>query len=118
MPRVSKGAASRQAKKRVMKATSGFHGAPGRQFRLSKEGMIKAGVNARIGRKQKKRHYRALWITRLSAACQMRGIRYSQFIDGCKKANIELNRKMLSEIAIYDSAAFDALVDQAKAAIA
>lgn len=82
-------------------------------YRLAKEAVIRAEVNARVGRKRRKRDFRGLWITRLSAACRQRGIRYSQLIDGCKKANIAINRKMLSEIAISDPAAFDAIVKAA-----
>ena len=118
MPRVRKGAARRQAKKRIFKAVKGYRGSPGRLYRLAKEATVRAAVQARIGRKIRKRDFRALWITRLSAACAQRDIRYSQFINGCKKANIELNRKMLSEIAIADPAGFDAVVEAAKAALA
>ncbi len=78
---------------------------------------MRADVNARIGRKLKKRDFRGLWIIRLSAACRQRDIRYSQFINGCKKAEIGLNRKMLSEIAIADEAGFDAIVEKVKAAL-
>ena len=117
MPRVRKGAARRQSKKRVLKAVRGHRGAAGRLYRLAKEASVRAAVNARIGRKLKKRDYRSLWIIRLSAACRAREISYSCFINGCKKAGIELNRKMLSEIAIADSAGFDAIVEQAKAAL-
>ena len=117
MPRVRKGAARRQAKKRVFKAVKGHRGPQSNQIRLAKEAMVRANVNARIGRKLKKRDYRGLWIIRLSAACNERGIRYSQFINGCKKAKIELNRKMLSEIAIGDPAGFDNIVEKAKAAL-
>ena len=113
MPRVRKGAARHQAKKRVLKAVKGYRGATGKQYRLAKEARIRAGVNARIDRKQKKRDFRGLWIIRLSAACRQRGIRYSQFINGCKKANIALNRKMMSEIAVDDPKAFDAIVEAA-----
>jgi large subunit ribosomal protein L20 len=118
MPRVRKGAAARQAKKRVLKAVKGYRGAVRTQIRLAKEARTRAEVNARVGRRLKKRDYRALWIIRLSAACQQRGMRYSQFINGCKKAGIELNRKMLSEIAIADEAGFDQIVEQVKAALA
>jgi large subunit ribosomal protein L20 len=116
MPRVRKGAARRQAKKRILKAVKGHRGAAGRQYRLAKEANVRANVNARIDRKRRKRDFRGLWITRLSAACRQRGIRYSEFINGCKKANIALNRKMLSEIAIDDPKAFDAVVEAAGAA--
>ena len=118
MPRVRNGSARRQTSNRVLKAVKGHRGAAGRQLRLAKEAVVRAGVNARIGRKLKKRQYRAMWITRLSAACNQNGITYSRFIDGCKKAQIDLNRKMLSEIAIYDAEAFSKIVEQAKAAIA
>ena len=117
MPRVRKGAAARQAKKRVLKAVKGYRGATRTQIRLAKEARVRAEVNARVGRRLKKRDYRSLWIIRLSAACKQRGMRYSQFINGCKKAGIELYRKMLSEIAIADEAGFDAIVEQVKAAL-
>jgi large subunit ribosomal protein L20 len=117
MPRTRKGAARRQANKRILKSVKGHRGAAGRQLRLAQEARVRADVNARVGRKLRKRDFRSLWIVRLSAACQQRGLRYSQFIDGCKKARIELNRKMLSEIAIADPAGFDAVVEKAKAAL-
>ena len=116
MPRVKKGAARHQAKKRVLKAVKGHRGPAGHLYRLAKEAAVRASVNARIDRKRRKRDFRGLWIIRLSAACRQRGIRYSQFINGCKKADIRLNRKMLSEIAIADPAGFDAIVEAAKAA--
>ena len=117
MPRVRKGAAARQAKKRVLKAVKGYRGAARTQIRLAKEARVRAEVNARVGRKLKKRDYRSLWIIRLSAACRQRGMRYSEFINGCKKAGIELNRKMLSEIAIADESGFDQIAEQVKAAL-
>ncbi len=116
MPRVRKGAARRQAKKRVLKSVRGHRGSPGRLIQLAKEAVVRADVNARIGRKLKKRDFRGLWITRLSAACRQRGVRYSVFINGLKKANIALNRKMLSEIAIADPKGFDAIVEAVKVA--
>ncbi len=118
MPRVRKGAARHQAKKRIFKAVKGYRGPSGRLYRQAKEATVRAAVNARIGRKLRKRDFRGLWIIRLSAACRQRGIGYSRFINGCKKADIALNRKMLSEIAIADPAGFDAVVEAAKAAIA
>ena len=117
MPRVRKGAARHQAKKRVLKAVKGHRGAAGRQYRLAKEASVRAAVNARADRKRRKRDFRGMWIIRLSAACKERGIRYSQFIDHCKKANIVLNRKMLSEIAIDDPAGFDSILNVAKEAV-
>ncbi|MCE5341202.1 MAG: 50S ribosomal protein L20 [Planctomycetaceae bacterium] len=116
MPRVIKGSATRKARKRILKRVKGHRGGPGRQYRLAKERAVRSEVFARVGRKLKKRQYRALWIIRLTAACRMRKIRYSQLINGLKKASIALNRKMLSEIAIFDPAAFDAIVEKAKIA--
>jgi len=118
MPRVRKGAARRQAKKRVLKAVKGHRGSAGHLYRLAKEATVRSAVNARIDRKRRKRDFRGLWITRLNAACRQRGVRYSEFINACKKANIALNRKMLSEIAIADPSGFDAIVEVAKAATA
>ncbi len=117
MPRVRKGAARRQAKKRIFKAVKGHRGSAGKLYRLAKEAATRAGVNARIDRKRRKREFRGLWIVRLNAACRQRDIRYSEFINGLKKANIELNRKMLSEIAIADPQGFDKIVEAAKAAL-
>jgi len=116
MPRVRKGAARRQGRKRVLKAAKGYHGSAGRNFRQAKEAVRRAAVNARTDRKRRKRDFRGLWITRLSAACRQRGIKYSQFVNGCKIAGIKLNRKILSEIAIADAAGFDSIVEAAKAA--
>ena len=116
MPRIRKGAARHQAKKRILKAVKGHRGATGRLYRLAKEASVRAAVNARVDRKRRKRDFRGMWIIRLSAACKQRGIKYSQFINGCKKAKIGLNRKMLSEIAVDDPQGFDAIVETAKAA--
>ena len=118
MPRVSKGAATRQAKKRILKSVKGYRGATHSQIRLAKEARTNAMATARIGRRQKKRQYRGLWITRLSAACRAREMRYSQFIAGLKKAGITMDRKMLSEVAISDPAAFDQIIEQIRAALA
>ncbi|MDD5458984.1 MAG: 50S ribosomal protein L20 [Phycisphaerae bacterium] len=117
MPRTKKSTAHRKARKRVLKAVKGHRASAGRLYRLAREAAVRAGNNARIDRKRKKRDFRGLWIIRLSAACKERDIRYSQFIDGCKKAGIALNRKMLSEIAIADPIGFDAITEQVKAAI-
>jgi large subunit ribosomal protein L20 len=118
MPRVRKGAAVRRAKKRTLKQARGFRGARRNQWRLATEAVRRAEVFARVGRKQKKRDFRALWVVRVNAACRARGLRYSEFINGCKKASIALNRKMLSEIAIADPQGFDAIVKEAQAALA
>ena len=116
MPRARKGAARNQAKKRLYRAVKGYHGATGTGYRLAKEAAVRAAVNARTDRRRRKRDFRGLWIIRLSAACRQRGLRYSEFINACKKANILLNRKMLSEIAIADPKGFDPVVETAKAA--
>jgi len=116
MPRVRKGAARHQAKKRILKAVKGHRSPASQLYRSAKQAAARATVNARIDRKRRKRDFRGLWIVRLSAACRQRDIRYSQFINGCKKANIRLNRKMLSEIATADPEGFDAIVAAARAA--
>ncbi len=118
MPRAKKGAAKHRTKRRLSKRIEGHRGATRTSLRLAKEALVRAGVYARFGRKQRKRQFRGLWITRLSAACLSRGLRYSQLIDGLKKAKVTINRKMLSEIAIADPAAFDTIVNTAKQAIA
>jgi len=114
MPRVRKGAARHQAKKRILQAVKGYRASRGHLYRQAKQATVRADVNARIDRKRRKRDFRGLWIIRLSAACRQRGIRYSQFINGCKKANIGLNRKMLSEIAIADPKGFDAIITEVR----
>jgi large subunit ribosomal protein L20 len=117
MPRAVKGAATRKARKRVMKAVRGHRGQPGTTYHLAKEARTRADVNATKSRRLRKRDFRGMWITRLSAACRMREMKYSDFINGCKKAGIALNRKMLSEIAISDPAGFDTIVTAVKAAL-
>ncbi len=117
MPRVRKGAARRRSRKRILKAVKGHRGAPKRQYRLAKEAVVRAAVSARVDRRRRKRDFRGMWIVRLSAACRQRNIRYSEFINGCKKAGIGLNRKMLSEIAIADPGSMDAIVEAARAAL-
>ena len=118
MPRTTKGAARRQAKTRWFKKAKGYRGARRSQWRRVKEAVVRAGVMAYRDRRLIKREYRQLWIIRISAACKMRGLNYSRFIQGLKEANIALNRKMLSELAIHDEAAFDAIVEKAKTALA
>jgi large subunit ribosomal protein L20 len=118
MPRVRKGSARRQKHKKVLKAARGMYGSVSRRYALAKQKLFKAGVYATRDRRTRKRDFRRLWITRISAACAQRGIRYSQFINALFQANIDLNRKMLSEIAIADPAAFDAIVAKAMGAVA
>ncbi len=113
MPRVRKGAARRRKHKRVLKAARGFYGAMSRHYRLALQSVFRAGVNATRDRKRRKRDFRRLWITRITAACRMRGFRYSQLIFALGEAGITLNRKMLSEIAVADPAAFDVIVEAA-----
>jgi large subunit ribosomal protein L20 len=117
MPRVRKGAARRRKHKRVLKAVRGYVGAVSRRFKLAKQKLYRSGVFATRDRKDRKGVFRALWITRITAACRARGIRYSQLIFGLGEAGITLNRKMLSEIAIAEPAAFDAIVQKAMAAV-
>ena len=117
MARVKGALATRKRRKKTLKLAKGYFGAKSKLFKTAKEAVMKSGNYAYIGRKQKKRDFRRLWITRISAACKANGVNYSTFMNGLKKANIELNRKMLSEIAIADPAAFTSLVEKAKAAL-
>ncbi len=117
MARVKGAMMSRKRRKKVMKLAKGYFGGKSKQFRTAKEAVMKSGQYAYIGRKQRKRDFRRLWITRISAGCQQNGMNYSTFINGLKKAGITLNRKMLSEIAISDPAAFTSLCEKAKAAL-
>lgn len=116
MARVKGALATRKRRKKILKLAKGYWGAKSKHFKMAKEAVMKSGNYAYIGRRLKKRDFRRLWITRINAACRMNGITYSAFINGLKKANINLNRKMLSEIAIADENAFKELVNQAKAA--
>ncbi|MBE6818195.1 MAG: 50S ribosomal protein L20 [Ruminococcaceae bacterium] len=117
MARVKGAMMTRKRRKKTLKMAKGYYGAKSRLFKTAKEAVMKSGNYAYIGRKQKKRDFRRLWITRISAACKQNGMNYSTFINGLKKAGIELNRKMLSEIAIADPKAFTALTEQAKEAL-
>ncbi len=117
MPRVSGGAARHRRKARLFRKTKGYRGPRRNRYRLAKEAVLRAGVNAFRDRRRRKREFRSLWITRLSAACRARDMMYSRFIAGLRLANIILDRKMLSETAIHDPAAFDAIVELAKQAL-
>jgi large subunit ribosomal protein L20 len=112
--RVRPGAATRHRRKRTLRRAKGFWGSRSKLFRYAKQVVIKAGQYARRDRRTKKRDFRALWIIRISAACEARGISYSRFMHGLKLANVALNRKMLSELAIADPPAFDKLADMAR----
>jgi large subunit ribosomal protein L20 len=114
MARATYGSARHRKKVRVMKRVAGFRGAPSRRWRIAQEMSRRAEVYAYRDRRARKRDFRALWVTRLTAACKMRGINYSRFIHGLIQADVELNRKVLSEMAIHAPADFDALVELAK----
>lgn len=116
--RTSKGAARTKAKRRLFKRAKGYRGGRRNMLRTVKETLVRAGVFAFRDRRVKKRLFRRLWITRINAACRMRGLRYSEFINGLHRANIELDRKSLSEIAICDPAGFDVIVESVKEALA
>ncbi len=117
MARVKGALSTRKRRKKILKLAKGYRGHKSKNFRVANQAVMKSLVYAYIGRKQKKRDFRRLWITRISAAAKMNGMNYSQFMNGLKKANIEINRKMLSEIAISDAEAFKALVEKAKASL-
>jgi large subunit ribosomal protein L20 len=116
MPRVRKGAARAQARKRILRKARGYFGVRSKHKYQAEITLVRAGVYAYRDRRNRKRDMRSLWITRITAACRMRGTRYSLFINGLKNAGIILNRKMLSQIAIDDPKAFDTLVEIAKKA--
>ena len=114
MARVKGALNTRKRHKKILKLAKGYYGAQSKQYRTANQAVMRAMQNAYIGRKRRKRDFRRLWITRISAAAKMNGMNYSTFMNGLKKANINLNRKMLSEIAIADPAAFAKLVETAK----
>ena len=114
MPRARKGAARTQARRKLLREARGFYGTKSRHKQQAKVAMMRAKRYAWRDRRARKRDFRALWITRITAACRMRGTRYSLFINGLQRAGVLLNRKMLSLIAIEDTKTFDALVDEAK----
>ena len=108
---------TRKRRKKILKLAKGYFGAKSKLYRTANEAVMKSLRYAYIGRKQKKRDFRRLWITRISAACKQNGVNYSRFMNGLKKSGIEINRKMLADLAVNDSAAFSALVETAKAAL-
>ena len=115
MARIKGAMMTRKRRNKTLKLAKGYFGAKSKHFKMAKQAVMKSGQYAYIGRKQKKRDFRRLWITRISAAAKLNGMNYSTFMNGCKKAGIGLNRKMLSEIAINDPAGFTAIAEQAKA---
>lgn len=117
MARVKGAMMTRKRRNKTLKLAKGYWGSKSKHFKMAKQAVMKSGNYAYIGRKQKKRNFRQLWITRISAGCKMNGVNYSTFMNGLKRAGITLNRKVLSEIAINDPAGFTAIVEQAKAAL-
>ena len=117
MARVKGAMMTRKRRNKTLKLAKGYFGAKSKHFKMAKEAVMKSGQYAYIGRKARKRDFRKLWITRISAAAELNGMNYSTLMNGLKKADINLNRKMLSEIAINDPAGFTAIVEKAKAAL-
>ena len=117
MARIKGAVMTRKRRNEMLKAAKGYWGAKSRHFKMAKQAVMKSGNYAFAGRKLKKRDFRRLWITRISAQAKVNGMNYSTFMNGLKKAGIELNRKMLSEIAVSDKEAFAALAEKAKAAL-
>ena len=117
MPRVKRGPKRKNRRNRILELAKGYYGSKSKHFRMAKQAVMKSGNYAFVGRKQKKRQFRNLWITRINNAVRAQGMNYSTFMNGLKKSGIELNRKMLSEMAIHDPASFNALVETAKKAL-
>ena len=118
MSRVKRGVAAHRRHKKILKKATGYYNARRKVFRVAKQAVIKAGQYAYIGRRLKKRQYRALWIQRLNAAAREHGLSYSRLINGLNKAGVTIDRKALADIAVHEPAAFAAVVAQAKAALA
>ncbi len=117
MARIKGALATRKRRNKVLKLAKGYFGAKSKLFKTAKEAVMKSGNYAYIGRRLKKRDFRRLWITRISAACKMNDINYSSFINGLNKAGIEINRKMLADLAVNDQKGFTTLVKAAKKAL-
>ena len=117
MARVKGAMMTRKRRNKTLKLAKGYWGAKSKHFKMAKQAVMKSGNYAFIGRKARKRDFRRLWITRISAACKSCDINYSRFMNGLKKAGIDLNRKMLADLAVNDMAAFTALAEKAKAAL-
>ena len=118
MPRVKRGVQAHAKHKKVLKSAKGYYGARGNVYRVAKQAVIKAGQYAYRDRRVKKREFRALWIQRINAAARMCDMSYSRFINGLNKAGVEVDRKMLADIAVHDMPAFEQLAEKAKAALA
>ena len=117
MPRVKRGVASRARRKKVLKQAKGYYGARSRQFKVAKQAVIKAGQYAYRDRRQKKRQFRALWIVRINAAAREHGLSYSRMINGLNKSEIDIDRRVLADLALNQREAFAALAEQAKSAL-
>ena len=117
MARVKRAMMTRKRRNKVLKLAKGYWGAKSKHFKMAKQQVMKSGNYAFAGRKNKKRDFRSLWITRISAQCKVNDINYSKFMNGLKKAGIDLNRKMLAELAVNDKAAFASLCETAKSAL-
>lgn len=117
MARVKRGVIARARHKKVLKQAKGYYGARSRVYRVAKQAVIKAGQYAYRDRRNKKRQFRQLWIVRINAAARQNGLSYSRFINGLKKASVEIDRKILADIAVHDSSGFAALVEKAKSSI-
>ncbi|MDR2909740.1 MAG: 50S ribosomal protein L20 [Oscillospiraceae bacterium] len=117
MARIKRAIMTHKRRKKILRLAKGYYGSKSKHFKMAKQAVYKSGLKAYIGRKQRKRNFRSLWITRISAGCKLNGMNYSTFMNGLKKAGVDLNRKMLSEIAISDPEAFSALTAKAKAAL-
>ena len=117
MARVKGAMATKKRRNKVLKLAKGYYGSKSKHFKMAKQAVMKSGQYAYIGRKQRKRDFRRLWITRISAGCRQNGTNYSTFMNGLRKSGVQLNRKMLSEMAINDMTAFSSLVSTAKEAL-
>ena len=117
MARVKGAMMTRKRRNKILKMAKGYWGSKSKHFKMANQAVMKSGVYAYTGRKLKKRDFRQLWIARINAACKLNGMNYSTFMNGLKKSGSTLNRKVLSEIAVHDEAAFAALVEQAKKAL-
>jgi large subunit ribosomal protein L20 len=118
MPRVKRGVVAHRRHKKILKQAKGYYGARSRIFRVAKQAVTKAGQYAYRDRRQRKRQFRSLWITRINAQSRANGLSYSRLINGLKKADISLDRRVLADLAVHDKPAFSAVVEQAKAALA
>lgn len=117
MARIKGAIMTRKRRKKTLKLAKGYWGSKSKHFKMAKQQVMKSGNYAFVGRKQKKRDFRNLWITRINAACRAEGMNYSSFMNGLKKSGVTLNRKMLSEMAIHDPKSFSALLANAKKAL-